>query len=79
MLMMRLDRTDKSGWSSLHDDLVGFGHESELFSDIKVRSHGKQMSDPLSIAGEGQIRIICKHSGCRLWRESELANSGGCS
>ena len=49
MLMMRLDRTDKSGWSSLHDDLIEFGHESGLFSDIKVRSHGKQMSDPFQL------------------------------
>ncbi len=49
MLMMRLDRTDKSGWSSLRDDLVDFGRESGLFSDIKVRSHGKQMSDPFQL------------------------------
>ena len=49
MLMMRLDRTDKSSWSSLHEDLVHFGHESGLFSDIKVRSHGKQMSDPFQL------------------------------
>ena len=49
MLMMRLDRTDKDNWSSLHDDLVEFGRESGLFSDIKVRSHGKQMSDPFQL------------------------------
>ena len=49
MLMMRLDRIDKSGWNMLHDDLVDFGHESGLFSDIKVRSHGKQMSDPFQL------------------------------
>ena len=49
MLMMRLDRTDKSGSNLLHDDLVDFGHESGLFSDIKVRSHGKQMSDPFQL------------------------------
>ena len=49
MLMMRLDRTDKRGWNQLHDDLVGFGNESGLFSDIKVRSHGKQMSDPFQL------------------------------
>ena len=49
MLMMRLDRTDKSGWSSLHDELVHFGRASGLFSDIKVRSHGKQMSDPFQL------------------------------
>ena len=49
MLMMRLDRMDKSGWSQLHDDLVDFGHESGLYSDIKVRSHGKQMNDPFQL------------------------------
>ena len=49
MLMMRLDRTDKNNWSSLHDDLVEFGSHSGLFSDIKVRRHGKQMSDPFQL------------------------------
>lgn len=49
MLMMRLDRTDKDNWSSLHDDLVDFGRESGLFSDIKVRRHGRQMSDPFQL------------------------------
>ena len=49
MLMMRLDRTDKDKWSSLHEDLVDFGRESGLFSDIKVRRHGRQMSDPFQL------------------------------
>ena len=49
MLMMRLDRTDKDNWSSLHDDLVDFGDASGLFSDIKVRRHGRQMSDPFQL------------------------------
>ena len=49
MLMMRLDRTDKSGWNLLHDDMVDFGKESGLFSDIKVRGHGRQMSDPFQL------------------------------
>ena len=49
MAMMRLVRTNKSGWELLHDDLVDFGQESGLFSDIKVRSHGKQMSDPFQL------------------------------
>ena len=49
MLMMRLDRTDRNNWSSLHDDLVEFGSHSGLFSDIKVRRHGKQMSDPFQL------------------------------
>ena len=49
MLMMRLDRTDKRHWDSLHDDLVEFGRSSGLFSDIKVKRHGKQMSDPFQL------------------------------
>lgn len=49
MLMMRLDRTDDAQWGSLHDDLVAFGQESGLFSDIKVKRHGKQMSDPFQL------------------------------
>ena len=49
MLMMRLDRTDKDNWTSLHEDLVDFGRESGLFSDIKVRRHGRQMSDPFQL------------------------------
>ena len=49
MLMMRLNRTEQGDWSSLHDDLMEFGHYSGLFSDIKVRSHGRQMSDPFQL------------------------------
>ena len=49
MLMMRLDRTDKDGWNALHDDLVEFGRAAGLFSDIKVKRHGKQMSDPFQL------------------------------
>ena len=49
MLMMRLDRTDKRHWNSLHDELVEFGRSSGLFSDIKVKRHGKQMSDPFQL------------------------------
>ncbi len=49
MLMMRLDRTAKGDWSSLHDHLTDFGHDSGLFSDIKVRGHGRQMSDPFQL------------------------------
>ena len=49
MLMMRLDRTDKRRWDSLHDELVEFGRGAGLFSDIKVKRHGKQMSDPFQL------------------------------
>ena len=49
MLMMRLDRTSKERWGSLHDDLVEFGRSAGLFADIKVKRHGKQMSDPFQL------------------------------
>ena len=49
MLMMRLDHSEKKTWRSLHDDLVDFGKESGLFADIKVRRHGKQISDPFQL------------------------------
>ena len=49
MLMMRLDRTDMPHWKSLHDDLVKFGRDAGLFSDIKVKRHGKQMNDPFQL------------------------------
>lgn len=49
MLMMRLNRTELSHWDSLHDDLVAFGREAGLFSDIKVKRHGRQMSDPFQL------------------------------
>lgn len=49
MVMMRLHRTDRTGWGKLHDDLVGFGRESGMFSDIKVKAHGRQMSDPFQL------------------------------
>ena len=53
MLMMRLNRTNRSSWDSLHDTLVAFGAGSGLFSDIKVKGHGGQMSDPFQL----QIKI----------------------
>ena len=49
MLMMRLDRTDKNRWNKLHDDLVVFGKSSGMFSDIAVKRHGRQMSDPFQL------------------------------
>ena len=49
MLMMRLSRMEKGDWASLHDSLVAFGRGSGLFSDIKVKRHGKQMSDPFQL------------------------------
>ena len=49
MLMMRLDLTGERHWTSLHDELVAFGRKSGLFSDVKVKRHGKQMSDPFQL------------------------------
>ena len=49
MLLMRLARTDRPHWKSLHDDLVQFGRGAGLFSDIKVKRHGKQMNDPFQL------------------------------
>ncbi|MDE0058364.1 MAG: AAA family ATPase [Defluviicoccus sp.] len=49
MLLMRLDRTDKTSWNLLHHSLVAFGKASGLFSDIAVKRHGRQMSDPFQL------------------------------
>ena len=49
MLLMRLDRTKQSQWDSLHDQLVEFGIQSGLFSDIKVKHHGRQMTDSFQL------------------------------
>ena len=49
MLMMRLHRTDKGKWKTLHDELTTFGRTSGLFSDILVKRHGGQMSDPFQL------------------------------
>ena len=49
MLMMRLTRAESSHWPALQENLREFGRESGLFSDIKVKSHGKQMSDPFQL------------------------------
>ena len=53
MLMMRLLRTKDKGWDTLRDDLVEFGRRSGLFSEIKIKSHGKQINDPFQL----QIKI----------------------
>ena len=49
MLMMRLDLTDENYWNSLRDSLLQFGRGSGLFEDIKVKRHGRQMSDPFQL------------------------------
>lgn len=54
MLMMRLNHGEKNRWQSLHDELVEFGKDSGLFSDIKVRQHGKQIHDPFQLQVKAQ-------------------------
>ena len=54
MIMMKLNRSEKGRWQSLHDELVRFGKDSKLFTDIKVRQHGKQISDPFQIQVKAQ-------------------------
>ena len=49
MLMMRLFHTKGQDWDTLHDDLVKFGRRSDLFSEIKIKSYGKQINDPFQL------------------------------
>ncbi len=56
MLMMRLDHEASDRWKSLREDLVEFGEKSGLFSDIRVKRHGRQISDPFQL----QLKV---HSG----------------
>ena len=56
MLMMRLEHAEGKRWKSLREDLVAFGKASGLFSDIRVRRHGRQISDPFQL----QVKV---HSG----------------
>ncbi|MYC10998.1 MAG: AAA family ATPase [Holophagales bacterium] len=49
MFMMRLNRTQLDRWKDLQRSLVDFGRESGLFSDIKIKRHGKQISDPFQL------------------------------
>lgn len=58
MLMMRLFSQEKRQWQILHDELVEFGRESGLFSDVTINRHGAEMSDPFQL--QVQIRLA-KH------------------
>ena len=49
MMMMRLSRTDDRHWRPMRESLSAFGRNSGMFSDIRVRRHGKQMSDPFQL------------------------------
>jgi len=54
MLMMRLSRTNKQRWQRLQENLLSFGNGSGMFSDIRVRQHGKQMEDPFQLRIKAQ-------------------------
>ena len=56
MLMMRLDHSEGPAWAELREDLVAFGRAAGLFSNIRVKRHGKQISDPFQL----QVKV---HSG----------------
>ena len=56
MLMMRLEHAKGRRWESLRGDLNEFGNASGLFSDIRVKRHGRQMSDSFQL----QVKV---HSG----------------
>ena len=49
MFMMRLEHMNEKSWALLHDNLVKFGRDSGLFTDIKVKRHGRHMSDPFQL------------------------------
>ena len=54
MLMMRLDRQQRKRWTPLRQSLTEFGRGAGLFSDIKVRQRGKQISDPFQL----QVKVM---------------------
>ena len=49
MLLMLLYQTKREQWKFLHDELLEFGKASGLFSDMRVKTHGKQTSDPFQL------------------------------
>ena len=49
MYMMRLARQQRNEWRTLSDSLIDFGVKSNLFTQIGVKGHGKDMSDPFQI------------------------------
>ena len=48
-ILARMFREEKEEWENLRKDLVSFGKESQLFSDIAIRSFGKQSGDPFQL------------------------------
>lgn len=59
MFMMRLHHEEGQRWKALQQELVKFGKASGLFSDIRVKRHGKQISDPFQL----QVKV---HSGSHV-------------
>lgn len=49
LFMMRLDHSKGPAWDELRSDLVDFGKAAGLFSDIRVKRHGEQISDPFRL------------------------------
>ena len=49
MFLMRLDYSEKDRWSEMHERLNEFGIASGLFSDIRIKRHGKKLSDPFQL------------------------------
>ena len=76
MLMMRLDRADHPDWEQLRNSLVEFGRESGMFSDVRVKRLGAQMSDPFQLHVKVRKRTPSESHGRRLWREPDFANPG---
>ena len=48
-VLARMFREGKKEWENLRKELVSFGKESQLFSDIDIRSFGKQSGDPFQL------------------------------
>ena len=49
MQLMRLALSNSASWEKLRKELVSFGNEAGMFSDITVMSHGQDLSDPFQI------------------------------
>ena len=48
-VLARMFRKEKEAWKNLHKELVSFGKESQLFSDIDIGGYGKHLSDPFQL------------------------------
>ena len=48
-VLARMFRGEKEEWETLRKELVSFGKESQLFSDIAIRSSGKQSVDSFNL------------------------------